>query len=151
MVSTWRQALPVFVLLTIVVQNPGIAGEGSEKTDPKKFVIPNWPKTCGKQQWDLSAVAEKYTIKSGKVDADAGVVFLIEIKEDAKSLPSYTVDFFDKDGVKMATMLARAVFSPRDEVKKGDIVRLSLDGWPAGKTASGDAQWVRVTKVKLVP
>lgn len=149
MICKWRQTLPLFLLLTIV--GPGFADETSDNADPKKFVIQNWPKTCGKQQWDVSAVTEKYIIKSGKVDADARVVFLIEIKEDAKFLRDYKVEFYDKEGIKLASMLARAVFTPNDEVKKGDIVRLVLDGWPAGKSASGDAQWVRVTKAKLVP
>lgn len=147
--TTARLSLLVLAVALAAPWSGSTLADEKDKNDKKKIEIANWPKTCGKQDWDLSAVEENYIIKKAKVDEHASVVFLVELKEDAKFLKGFKVEFYDKEGVKLAGMLARATFDIQ-EGKKGDVARLSLDGWPAGKSASGDALWAKVVKVKIV-
>ena len=146
-----RALVLVILGVTALVMPLVLGADDKEDSGAKNFTVENWPAACGKQEWDVSAVSEKYIIKSAKVDENATVTLLIELKEDAANLKGFRVDFYDKDGAKMPGMLCRAGFSPSFDVKKGDVVRLSLDGWPAGKSTSGDAMWARVAKVKFVP
>jgi hypothetical protein len=135
--------------LALVAQLPShVVADEKEKTEKKKFEMEKWPKGCGNPKWDLTELEEICIVKKGKPDENGLAVFLVELKEDMKSLRSFKVQLIDKEGVRVKT--TDAFFDPSTNVKKGDVVRLRFSGHPAGKNKIDDDLWAKTAKVKLV-
>ena len=114
-----------------------------EKKEEKKLELPKLPKGSN-PKWDFESVEEKFTIIKGGINDNGWVYFLLELKENIASSPSYKVVFTDSDGVKIYT--ADTSWNP-DKGKKGDRVRMAIVGVAPASTKD---TWVKAVKVKFV-
>ena len=150
--KTWW--LGFFMLATLCVAAPNAraqtdqgqqakADDKAEKKDEKKLELPKLPEGC-KPKWDLESLDEKFTVVKGGITDWGLVFFLIELKEDARTIPNCKVFFIDGDGVKYITTSASCQPSMG---KKGDRVRLVFNGYVPADTKD---KWAKAATVRLV-
>ena len=102
MVRTIRFFAGVAFLASALFAGSGtgpMAFAADKKKEDKKLEMPKLPEGSN-PKWDFEAVEEKFTIVKGTVNENGKISFLLELKEDLASTPSYEVVFTDSCGVK---------------------------------------------------
>ena len=116
----------------------------AEKKEDKKFELPKLPEGCN-PKWDFEAIQEKFTIVKGSLNEGGQIYFLLELKEDMASTPTYEVVFIDKEGVKY---YKTTTLCDPNKGKKGDRVRMKLFG--ESPPADRKDRWVQAITVRFV-
>ena len=127
---------------------PPMSGADDKKDDAKKektkFVPPKLPDGYGNPKWDVSALAERYTIVKCEINEKKQISFLLELKENEALISGGTIDLYDKDGVKV---LSKSFGFEPNMGKKGDRLRATT----AGTLGAVDRdEWAKSVTLKVV-
>ncbi len=117
--------------------------KSDKKVEKKKLEMPKLPEGS-KPTWDYESVEEKFTIVKGTMNDEGSIYFLLELKEDIATTPTYKVIFTDDEGVKFKNTTAGCY---PNNGKKGDRVRLTFVSYAP---AQNKDVWIKAVKVQIV-